>query len=71
MNTKPHPTSPQANRRWTDTSGLSAHCGIPKSTLMTWRCTEPDRIPFHRCGRKVLYDLNEVDAALAGPKHGV
>ena len=63
MGTVPHLTQP---RRWADPKGTSGHTSIPESTLATWRCTDPKRIPFHRIGRKVMYDLNEVDAALAG-----
>ena len=52
-------------RRWADPKAISDHTGIPVCTLATWRCTDPKRIPFHKIGRKVLYDVNEVDAALA------
>jgi hypothetical protein len=53
-------------RRWADAKTTSNHTGIPVATLSTWRCTDPSRIPFHRIGRKVLYDLNEVDEVLSG-----
>lgn len=53
-------------RRWANAKATSSHTGIPVCTLSTWRCTDPRRIPFHRIGRKVIYDLNEVDEALAG-----
>ena len=55
-------------RRWADPKATSLHTGIPVCTLATWRCIDPGRIPFHRCGRKVVYDLNEVDAALVGSR---
>jgi hypothetical protein len=57
-------TQPQP-RRWADTKATAAYSGIPAATLTTWRCTDPSRIKFHRIGRKVLYCLNDVDAALA------
>jgi hypothetical protein len=41
------------------------YTGIPRSSLATWRNILPKRIPFHRVGRKILSDVNEVDAALA------
>jgi hypothetical protein len=52
-------------RRWANPRATSLYTGIPLSSLATWRCILPKRIPFHRVGRKILYDLNEVDAALA------
>lgn len=67
MSNNPQNTPPLTHpRRWADPKATSAHTGIPVSTLATWRCTDPERIKFHRIGRKVVYDLNEVDAALAG-----
>lgn len=57
-------TQPQP-RRWAAAPAVSAYTGIPIATLATWRCNCPGRIPFHRIGRSVRYDLNEVDAALA------
>lgn len=56
------PTQPQP--RWADTKATSIYTGIPEATLTTWRCTDPARIPFRRIGRKVLYNLEQVEAAL-------
>ena len=53
-------------RRWVAPPAVAAYTGITVATLATWRCTDPERIRFHKIGRKVVYDLNEVDAALAG-----
>ena len=53
-------------RRWAAPPAVAAHTGITVATLATWRCIDPKRIPFHKIGRKVIYDLNEVDAVLAG-----
>jgi hypothetical protein len=59
------PTALDRPRRWTDVHGVSAHTGIAVNTLNTWRCRDPQRIPFHRVsGRCIRYDLNEVDDAI-------
>lgn len=57
---------PVQPRRWADPKKVAEHTGITVATLATWRCIDPKRIKFHKIGRKVVYDLNEVDAALAG-----
>jgi len=57
------PTS--RHRRWAKQAETSKYTGIAEATLATWRCREPERLPFHRNGRVILYDLDEVDAALA------
>jgi hypothetical protein len=59
-------TSSVHHRRWADPTTVAGYTGITVATLATWRCTDPKRIPFHKIGRKVIYDLNEVDAALSG-----
>lgn len=58
----PHPQP----RRWADPKATSDHTGIPVCTLATWRCVDPKRLQSYKIGRKVMYDLNEVDAALSG-----
>lgn len=54
-----------APRRWADAKVTAAHIGSTPATLATWRCTGSVRLPFHRCGKLIRYDLNEVDAFLA------
>lgn len=61
--TTPQPTKP---RRWAKPGEASTYAKIPVATLASLRCREPGRIPFHRFGKSILYDLNEVDAVLAG-----
>ena len=53
-------------RRWADPKKVAEYTGIPTCTLATWRCNDPKRIPFHKIGRMVRYDLSEVDSVLAG-----
>lgn len=54
------------HRRWTKPGETSAYSKIPAATLASWRCREPGCLPFHRLGKTILYDLDEVDAVLAG-----
>ncbi len=51
-------------RRWATQEQVAQYTGIASSTLATWRCREPKRMPFHRLGRVIRYDLDEVDAAM-------
>ena len=54
-------------RRWMTEQEISEHTKIPVATLRSWRRADAVRVlPFHRLGRLIRYDLEEVDAAIAG-----
>ena len=60
------PTNPIRQRRWAAPPEVARYIGTTVSTLATWRCNEPARLPWHRLGRLIRYDLNEIDATVAG-----
>jgi hypothetical protein len=56
-------------KRWSREREISQKTGIPVSTLQKDRVTE-QRFPFHKVGRAVYYDLNEVNAAIEAARFG-
>lgn len=52
--------------RLKDASTTARLLGISPGTLAKWRCAGIDSPPYLKLGRKVLYDMNEVDRWLEG-----
>lgn len=48
--------------RYVDAVGLSGHTGFPVGTIRVW--TSQKRLPHLKIGRKVVYDLEAIDAWL-------
>ena len=53
-------------KRWLPTPAAAAYVGLSPATLEVSRCTGRHNIPYHKIGGKVLYDVADLDAFLAG-----
>jgi excisionase family DNA binding protein len=42
----------------------SAYLKVSPSTLRTWRCTGRHKIPFYKLGRKIYYEISDLNAFL-------
>jgi len=47
-----------------DTRRAAAYLGISPTTLITWRSTQRQAIPYLKLGRRVLYRQSDLDAWL-------
>lgn len=56
---------PPNPKRYLDTKAASEYTGISYSTLEKGRIFGGDYPPFLKIGRKVLYDINTLDAWMA------
>lgn len=43
-----------------DQATLATVLRVPVTTVKGWRYTKPPRIPFVRCGRRVMYKADDV-----------
>lgn len=48
-----------SNDRWLSVDEIAAHLGVKKSTVYMW--THMDRIPCHRIGKLLRFNVVEVD----------
>jgi predicted DNA-binding transcriptional regulator AlpA len=58
-----------SNRRLVDTKQLAQYTKTSKSFWDKDRMTGETGCRFYKIGRRVLYDLNEIDAWLSGNQH--
>ena len=54
------------NKRYANIKEISEYTSIPVKTLYEW--SSVGRIPCIRLGRKLLYDLHDIDGLMAGLK---
>ncbi len=54
------------NKRYVNIKQLSTYTSIPIKTLYGW--TSAGKVPSIKIGRKLLYDLEDVNAFMAGLK---
>ena len=57
------------NRRYCSIKEISEYTSLPVKTLYEWAST--GRIPAIKIGRRVLFDLHDIDEILAGLKRPV
>ena len=55
-----------ANKRYANIKEVSEYTSLPVSTLYEWSGT--GRIPSIKIGRRVLFDLQDIDKIMAGLK---
>jgi excisionase family DNA binding protein len=55
-----------AMERYVDIKKVSEYTSLPVSTLYEWSST--GRIPSIKIGRRVLFDLHDIDTVMAGLK---
>jgi hypothetical protein len=61
-------SKPQSTRVTPEVAG--EYLGVAKDTLTVWRCTQRYPIPYYKIGRKVYYDLRDLDEFLESRKVG-
>jgi hypothetical protein len=62
-------TKHQLDPLWTPQH--TAHLlGLSPDTLAVWRCTDPTRLPFVKCGRAVRYRREDVIAFIERNRKG-
>jgi excisionase family DNA binding protein len=54
-------TKPE-QRKWLSKKQLADHLGISVRNLSNWM--NQHRVPFHRCGGRILFNLEKVEQAL-------
>lgn len=64
-------SEPVARRRFGTESDVEAMTGISKRTLQKDRLLGRKRFPWYKSGRKVLYDLDQVEAVIRASVRGV
>lgn len=52
--------APKFEKRWADEAGTSAYTGLARGTLKAKRL-DGSGPPYSKIGKRVLYDLDEVD----------
>ncbi len=53
-------------KRYIDIKGLSLYTSLPAKTLYEW--SSVGKIPSIKIGRRVLFDLHDIDKVMAGLK---
>lgn len=53
------------SRKWANVRDTAAHTGLSVDLLNKDRCTKLLGIPYVKLGKRILYDLNEVDGFLS------
>jgi hypothetical protein len=55
----------RTHKIWANVHETAKHIGLSVDSLNRDRCTKLIGIPYTKIGKRVLYDLNEVDAFLS------
>ena len=63
-------THPSIKRRFGSDVEVEALTGIARQTLQKDRLLGRKRFPWYKAGRRVLYDLEEVESIIRGNAHG-
>lgn len=58
------------NKRYLSPEEVSNLIGVKRTTLATWRVRNVYNIPFIKVGRKVAYDIRDIEAFLLSRKRG-
>ena len=54
------------NRRYVDAKAISEYTSLPKGTIYEW--AGQGKIPSIKMGRRVLFDLHDIDKVMASMK---
>jgi hypothetical protein len=57
-------------RRFGSEADVEALTGFSRRTLQKDRLLGRERFPFYKCGGKILYDLDEVEATIRSSRGG-
>jgi len=66
MKTKSYKKCESIPKRYVDIKAVSRYTSLPVKTLYEWAGT--GRIPSVKIGRRVLFDLNDIDKVMASLK---
>jgi predicted DNA-binding transcriptional regulator AlpA len=65
------PSAQEIKRRYGSEIDVEALTGISRKTLQKDRLLNRQRFPWYKSGRRVLYDLSEVEATIRAAAGGI